>query len=155
MKLLLDIINYQDAKEIVNIFIENYSEIYNTSKEEVIKIEKENWGETFISPEKLLLSLNNPKNHIIIVKNSEIKGFCYFKEFYEGIYIEEIHVKKKYRNQGIGSKMLEFLENLAKSLNKIKLIVDAHPNAISFYLKHGFTITERKYGIYTRLEKII
>lgn len=68
------------------------------------------------------------KNVVVAKMGKQIIGYCYgsveekkkttscFKKGQKSFYIEEIYISPNYRNQNIGTKLLQFLEDYAKSL---------------------------------------
>lgn len=75
------------------------------------------------------------------------------------IYLSHMIVKKEYRNQGIGSILIDFLINQAKAMgfSEIALGVDAdNENAIHLYNSRRFTLykaCEDEYGKFYKLLK--
>lgn len=62
--------------------------------------------------------------------------------------IKRMYVRKKHA--GVGSKVLCFLEKEAKRLNYSKIVIETRVvniNAVNFYRKNGYKVTEN-YGIY-------
>ena len=51
-------------------------------------------------------------------------------------------VKTDYQQQGYGSKLLLALEQAVYSAGAKKVFLNARENALSFYLKHGYTVLE-------------
>ena len=60
-------------------------------------------------------------------------------------HIGRMAVLRKYRNQGIGSAILEKLISIAYELEYERLYLHAQVSAIEFYLKHGFTICSEEF----------
>lgn len=60
-------------------------------------------------------------------------------------HIGRMAVMPGYRNQGIGSKMLLKLIDIAKDKNLSTVFLSAQVEAIDFYQKHGFTINSETY----------
>lgn len=50
-------------------------------------------------------------------------------------------IDEAYRQEGIGSRILETLENAAREAGKSKMILNAREKAIPFYEKHGYSLT--------------
>lgn len=75
------------------------------------------------------------------------------------VYLSRLIVKKEYRNQGIGQKMLEHMIDLCKEkgYQQITVGVDTdNKNAIHIYKKFGFKIYETdtdEYGEYYKMIK--
>jgi len=60
-------------------------------------------------------------------------------------------IVEKYRNQGIGSKMLIKIEEIASNKKVSKIILEAQSDKLDFYFKHGYKVHGDKYlfdGIY-------
>ena len=86
--------------------------------------------------------LENENSSYIIGKiNNEIIGFAGLKIIFDKADIMNIVIKKTYRNQGIGTLLLENLILLAKDLNISTLFLEVNEQnkpAIHLYEKLGF-----------------
>lgn len=86
--------------------------------------------------------LENENSSYIIGKiNNEIIGFAGLKIIFEQADIMNIVIKKTYRNQGVGTLLLENLILLAKDLNISTLFLEVNEQnkpAIHLYEKLGF-----------------
>ena len=82
-------------------------------------------------------------------------SFYSYKDEPNILYLAGLYVNDKYRNKGIGTKILEVTDEVAKSLNchAIRLKTKKDSNAERLYRTHGYNslITEEKDGIW--LEK--
>ncbi len=60
----------------------------------------------------------------------------------EVLLLDKIYIMKAYSGQGVGKKVLDFVENLARSSNKKIITLDTMKNgpALDFYKKNGFEI---------------
>ena len=96
----------------------------------------------FWSFSTLKKELENENSSYIIGKiNNEIIGFAGLKIIFEQADIMNIVIKKTYRNQGIGTLLLENLILLAKDLNISTLFLEVNEQnkpAIHLYEKLGF-----------------
>ena len=103
------------------------------------------WTESILKSE-----LESDNSNYIVIKNglNEIVGFGGFKILVDEADIMNIVTKKSYRQNGIGSLILEKLITLAKSKNINSISLEVNINnapAINLYKKFGFTtIGERK-----------
>ena len=88
------------------------------------------------------------ENASFVVAINEQNAICGIVAFYDNnlvskeAYISYIAVKNEYRNAGVGSILLETMEQqvLSKGFNSIKLeVFNENYSAISFYKKHHFT----------------
>lgn len=91
-----------------------------------------------------LRSLNRFPNVYILYIDSTVAGYLASSDINNGIIeIDQIYVSDDFRNHGIATKLLENLEQIAKSLGANMLILDTYerlPNAIKLYKKLGFQI---------------
>ena len=84
---------------------------------------------------------NENSSYIIGKINNEIIGFAGLKKIFDQADIMNIVIKKIYRNQGIGTLLLENLILLAKDLNISTLFLEVNEQnkpAIHLYEKLGF-----------------
>ena len=84
---------------------------------------------------------NENSSYIIGKINNEIIGFAGLKKIFDQADIMNIVIKKTYRNQGIGTLLLENLILLAKDLNISTLFLEVNEQnkpAIHLYEKLGF-----------------
>lgn len=112
----------QDLDEISDILISDFDEFWNYN---ILKNE-----------------LNSTSSHYIIAKNNKkIVGFAGIKVMIDEADIMNIVVKKDFRNNGVGSLLLENLINLSKKLNLYSITLEVNEEnsqAIHIYEKFGF-----------------
>lgn len=80
-------------------------------------------------------------SYLVARMNNEIVGFAGIKVILDEADIMNIVIKKNYRNQGIGTLLLESLISLAKRLNLKSLSLEVSEKnlpAIHLYQKFGF-----------------
>ncbi len=116
----------------------------------IIEVEKED-----IKLNEFLLNNNVDKpidspfsRNVIYRENGLIIGYLSYSIMYEKSEINNIYVLKEYRNQGIGSKLLDYLVKKCKICENITLEVRKdNINAICLYKKYGFkeVATREKY----------
>lgn len=117
--------------------------------EQVYRIMEQSFPENEIRPcaeQKNLI--DNPLYSVYILKEKEIKAFIAAWDFCDFAFIEHFAVNTKYRNLGIGSKVLsEFVSAQSK---RVCLEVEL-PNSeiakrrIGFYERNGFCLNEYDY----------
>ena len=66
--------------------------------------------------------------------------------------IRYMAVAENLQGKGLGSKILIFLEDIAKDRGAHKIVLDARENAASFYRKNGYRITEKGYLLYKSIQ---
>ena len=86
------------------------------------------------------LSFQKEEKYYKIVYNNIVVGFIGIKDYKNEIYLYRFYIENQYRNQGIGTKSLEQLIDIAKVQNKdISLEVMGNNNlAKKLYEKMGF-----------------
>lgn len=91
-------------------------------------------------------SFNNDFLKVLIYEEDIIKGILIYQYMYDRIEIDYIIVDTKYRNLGIATKLLNFIETKYNNIDNITLEVrESNKSAIKFYLKNGFKeVTKRK-----------
>lgn len=86
--------------------------------------------------------LKNSFSRYIVAKiDDEIVGFAGVIDTIDQFEITNIVVKKSFRKQGIGNKLLEVLINMANNNNKKEIILEVNNKnlaAIKLYEKNGF-----------------
>ena len=86
--------------------------------------------------------LENKNSYYIIAKKDEtIVGFAGIIDTVDQYEITNIVVKKKYRNEGIGTLLLNNIIDFVKNSKKGKLYLEVNNNntsAIALYKNHGF-----------------
>lgn len=84
---------------------------------------------------------NSNSKYIVVLENDEILGFAGIWICIDEAHITNIVVKKSYRNNKIGSKLLEELINLANNLNLNSITLEVRSDnlpAIKIYEKYNF-----------------
>lgn len=86
--------------------------------------------------------LENSNSYFLVAKlEKEIIGFAGLKQILEEADIMNIVVKKTFRNQRVGSILLDALINLAKELHLTNITLEVHEEnlpALHLYEKFGF-----------------
>jgi ribosomal protein S18 acetylase RimI-like enzyme len=85
---------------------------------------------------------------IISEFNKKIAGFLLVLKNKKDYIIDLIAVKKNYQNLGLGTKMIEFLENKVLKQNKVKIYVSTqsdNKDSIKLYTKNKFKLKYKKY----------
>lgn len=94
---------------------------------------------------------------LVAVEDNIIYGYLLAKKKYlpylreaNVISIENLGVKKEFRGQGIGKKLMDILFKISESLNadEIRLgVYDKNEEAYRFYKKYGFELLEKRMHI--------
>ena len=99
--------------------------------------------------------LNNPfSEYLIYLDKNKILGYLNYYLIYDRIEIANFYVLDKYRHQGIGSKLLDYLINL--DYQNITLEVkETNDIAINLYLKKGFIKVAKRKNYYQGIDGIL
>lgn len=73
--------------------------------------------------------------------NGEYKGIIVFEFSNDSATILDIAVKPRYQGRGIGNKLIDFIFN---NFNAKNITAETDDDAIGFYKKYGFTVTDTK-----------
>ena len=91
-------------------------------------------------------SENEFRNVLVYEENNVIVGVLVYLLIYDRAEIEYIVVKDEYKNKGIGSKLLKYIE---KDIKNITLEVrESNTTAINFYKKNGYSIVSTRHNYY-------
>lgn len=102
--------------------------------------------DAFYNEEALSDSIVNKGHHFILAKEGEeILGFASYEHYYnqeEQTKIHKIYILPQTQGKGIGKKLIDFVENVAKEngSNKLVLNMNRFNKALFFYQKRGFEI---------------
>lgn len=106
---------------------------------------KEVWWITEISEESLNNYLSNNNHMVVCEDNGVIIGTATLHIQHKLIrnggiagLIEDVAVRESYRGNNIGSKLIEYLTNIAKELGCYKVILSCFPERVNFYERNGF-----------------
>jgi N-alpha-acetyltransferase 40 len=151
---------------------ENFQQIFNILKENIKNFYiKTSWG--WNEKEKIKEMKSKNMKYILIIdpkKPETVVGFCSFqfdleldphdeeKQKRKIIYLYELHISKEYQGKGLGSILLNMLEEISKKI-KLDFIMltnlKLNEKSFQFYLKKGFEIdgtSPSKYDIETDYE---
>lgn len=79
--------------------------------------------------------------YYVYIDNNSILGFVNYYDLYDRYEISYIEVKEEYRNNKIGSKLMDYLIELGKSNNIENITLEVNitnENALRLYHKYGF-----------------
>ena len=93
----------------------------------------------------------NDSNNILFgyFEHDELRGFIHLIKLVDELEIINIVVDKKYRNQGIGSKLLEYVFSNVDGIKNVFLEVNVNnKNAIKLYEKYDFKLINIRNNYY-------
>lgn len=101
--------------------------------------------------------INSPfSKEVIYVENGLIIGYLNYSIIYEKAEINEIFVLNNYRNQGIGSQLIEYLLKKCQFCENITLEVRKNNDyAIALYKKFGFKEVALRKNYYKEIDGIL
>lgn len=90
----------------------------------------------------------NPDNHqtlsIIIHNNDDIIGGLLGGTYWDWLYIDRLWIDSRYRNNGLGKKILEMAESEALKRGCSNAHLDTHDfQGLEFYLKNGYKVVSK------------
>ena len=137
--------NIFDKKAILDIagnsFIKSRFYKDKNIKKRLAKKIKRNWVLNFFRKKR--------GEHLIVSEvNKKVVGFLLILKNQKDYIIDLIAVKKIYQNLGLGTKMIEFLENKILKQNKVKIYVSTqsdNKDSIKLYIKNKFKVKYKKY----------
>lgn len=78
------------------------------------------------------------KDYKLVIINDSIAGIFFVRDFEDGVLIDEIYLYDEYRNKGIGTELINSVDNP----NIYLWVYKNNKSAISLYEKLGFTNVE-------------
>ena len=102
------------------------------------------WNEPYMPAKKLRREINSGVEFFGWQEKGKIIGVMGIQHVKGSTLIRHAYVLTKYQRKGVGSRLLKYLMNLAKSS---EILVGTWKNAtwaIRFYEKHGFKLTSSK-----------
>ena len=106
---------------------------------------EETWG-TWDEEEQLQKHRANftPETYRMILIEDEVAGLVAVEEFPSHVWLVKLYVLAKYRGQGIGSQVLQGVQQNASAHGKpVTLrVLRVNKRAQALYAKHGFKLTE-------------
>ena len=130
---------YKQLFEAEKVFDENIIKTYKIDEKEEKKIKKR------IRSRKVIFLVAEIDDKIVGLIDGYIIESIYFKE--KIAYLDHLCVDEKYRNNGIGSKLIEKFSEISKKKGAKYIKLNAFEEnipAVSLYSKHGF----ESYSIY-------
>ncbi|TFG27813.1 MAG: GNAT family N-acetyltransferase [Promethearchaeota archaeon] len=104
---------------------------------------------------RFLIDLSKEREFFVAIENSKIIGTITI--IYD--YIGTVFVNPEQHFKGIGTKLMESIENLAKERKIKKLRLESSINAVNFYEKLGYKKGEisqsEEYGITYEMSKVL
>ena len=113
-----------------------------------------NWDDSYPNKEVYLKDIENDKLYVIILNNKVLGAIATYEELdkeYEnvnwnvrdGLVIHRLVVHREYQKLGLGSLLMEYVENEAKKLNIESIKLDTYSKnikGVNFYKKNGYKI---------------
>ena len=118
---------------------------YEITKDAMRGYVEQTWGD-WNEEEQLLKHRANftPETYRIILIEDEVTGLVAVEEFPSYVWLVKLYLLAKYRGRGIGSQVLQGVQESAKSQGKpVTLrVLRVNKRAQELYAKHGFKVTE-------------
>ncbi len=137
--MILRLIKHEDANEVLNL---HYESVHKIAVNDYSKDILDEWSPR-PDQNRVKKFLENPDNEIrvVAVDNQKIVGFgCIVLPSNE---LRACYVLPDASKKGVGKRIIEFLENLAKENNLKFLNLDSSITAKSFYEKCGYSVHKK------------
>ena len=124
---------------------EEFALTYAITEDAMRDYVEETWG-MWDADEQLEKHRTNftPETYRIILVKDEVAGLVAVEEFPSYIWLVKLYLLAKYRGQGIGSQVLQGVQQSATAQGKpVTLrVLRVNKRAQALYAKHGFKVTE-------------
>ena len=118
---------------------------YAITKDAMRGYVEQTWGD-WDEEEQFLKHRANftPETYRIILIEDEVTGLVAVEEFPSHVWLVKLYLLAKYRGRGIGSQVLQGVQESAKAQGKpVTLrVLRVNKRAQALYAKHGFKVTE-------------
>ncbi len=92
-----------------------------------------------LTPEDIQKEANDM--FIAALENRQIIGCCILTEINSNeVKLRQMAIASEFQKQKLGSRIMDFAEQLAKSKNYQSIYLHARKTAVEFYKKHGYSI---------------
>ncbi|VAW67928.1 hypothetical protein MNBD_GAMMA08-861 [hydrothermal vent metagenome] len=91
--------------------------------------------------------------HVMAVENNIVIGVARLE--FPSTHVTQLRymaVDKKHQGKGVGHLMIEHVEDYARNKNTTELFLNARENAVGFYEKLGYKITEKSYLLFDSIQ---
>lgn len=120
--------------------------------EDVLKIESESYAEPWLREHFIYeLQISRISKSMVLEKGGKIVGYVGLWLLHPEIHVTNMTVSTEYRMQGLGTKLMEYVMNLAlESKFKVVTLEVRHNNdaALALYRKFGFEIRGMRKNYY-------
>jgi len=91
--------------------------------------------------------------HIMAMENDLLIGVARLQFPEQNIaQLRYMAIDRRYQNKGIGREIVAYMEDIARKNNAEQLILHARDNALGFYEKLGYKITEKSYLLFNSIQ---
>lgn len=91
--------------------------------------------------------------HIMAMENDLLTGVARLQFPEQNIaQLRYMAIDRRYQNKGIGQEIVAYMEGVARKNNAEQLILHARNNALGFYEKLGYKITEKSYLLFDSIQ---
>lgn len=125
----------------------------------IIEITKDNIEElenAFFDKEELISEFeNNPFAKVLVLKEENvIIGYIYYSDIYDRLEINQFEINEKYRNQGKGKYLIQYLIDKEKKDITLEVKQDNY-SAIKVYEAKGFIQKAVRKGYYNGIDGLL
>lgn len=123
---------------------------------EITKKNIEDLENTFFDKEELISEFeNNPFAKVLVLKEENvIIGYIYYSDIYDRLEINQFEINEKYRNQGKGKYLIQYLIDKEKKDITLEVKQDNY-SAIKVYEAKGFVQKAVRKGYYNGIDGLL
>lgn len=82
--------------------------------------------------------LEDVSDHVIMIKGGRTIGCARIRRTGEGIKLERVAVLEEFRGQGLGTRLMRFLVDRARAMDRNMIYLNSQCSASDFYARFGF-----------------
>ena len=150
----LRIIGKEDAEELSELAYPLFREVYSDVPREVV----DKFLDECQSPESIREQIGSGMVYAYVIVNGERVGYISYGIENGDMYLSKLYMFKEHRGSGIGSKVFDYLENLARSRGVTRIHLETNcrnEGALRFYERHGFVRTGEVIEMRVQMVKIL
>ena len=131
-----------EAEEITGIAFPLFREVYRETPTEIV----EAFLQKTQTPESIRRQMGSGTIYAFIDYDGKRAGYVAYEACSEGMRLSKLYLFEEYRGNGIGGRILRFVEGEARKsgFGTVRLEVnEINPSAMEFYRSHGYSLEER------------
>ena len=119
-----------------------FDEVYAATPKDVV----DEFFQLTQTPERIREQIASGTEYFFIMYDGERAGYLAYHPDDLGMYLSKLYLKKEFRGKGIGAKMLEHVEGIARGSGAACVHLEVNvlrTTAQEFYRSHGYEVKEQ------------